>query len=304
MHRVIMSLIVTVALAAAPAALAQSPAPQETRPGNPAPLSGPKVTDKTTRPTIAARDLDGKVRRPETSPEEAAAKLLSLDKDARAKVDAVFAKRARTLEKFIEENLDLMSRLITAESATGREKFALFAETLEKSKALREDGPLDQQVRAALPEKDRKHFDRLLREYWDAIAAEDKQTPRDMGKPKGRVGAVIDEKFKSLGREIEAAYRRCERSGTLLYHYLFDSIEVTPEQEKQLRKLCSSYAVGGIDNKDKKAQGVMLANLMQILTKEQGQQLAAKFKGGGAPKYEKRKKADKPEKAEDPASMP
>lgn len=270
-------------------------------PINPAPLSGPKVAEKTTRPTIAARDLDGRVRRPEGSPEEAAAKLLTLDNDARAKVDAVFAKRARILETFIEENLDLMTRLITAESATGKEKFALFAETLDKSKPLREDGPLDQQVRSALPEPERKHFDRLLKEYWDAIAAEDKATPKDMGKPKGRVGAVIDEKFKSLGRELEAAYKRCERTGGLLYHFLFDSIDVTPEQEKQLRKLCSSYAMGGVDNKDKKAQGVMLANLMQILTQEQGQQLAAKFKGG-APKYEK-KKADKPA-ADEPNPAP
>jgi hypothetical protein len=248
-----------------------------------APLSGPKVVGKAERPTIAARDLDGRVRRPEGSPEEAAARLLELDAEHRAQVDVVFAQRAHILERFIEENLGLITRLTTAENAPGKEKFALVLEALDKSKGLRKEGPLDEQVRRALPEGEHRRFNKLLKEYWDAIAAEDQQQE----KPKGRIGAVVDEKFKSLGRELEAAYKRCEKGGGLLYHYLFDSIEVTPEQEKPLRKLCSHYAMGGLDNKDKKAQGLMLANLMQVLTPEQGQQLAAKFKGE-QPKYEKR----------------
>jgi|GEM_PF-5560246 len=272
--------------------LAQSqPGTQPTQPE--APLGGPKVIAKSAKPTIAARDLDGRVRRPEGSPEEAAAALLDLDKEPRAKLDALFARRAHTLDRFIENNLDLITRLTTAENAPGREKFSLVLETLNKSQELRADGPLDAQVRALLPDVQRKRFDKLLKEYWAAIAAEDQAQPT----PKGRVGAVVDEKFKSLGRELEAAYKRCEKGGGLLYHYLFDSIAVTPEQEKHLRKLCSNYAMGGLDNKDKKTQALALANLMQLLTPEQGQQLAAKFKGP-QPKYEKKAPAsDKPGQA-------
>jgi hypothetical protein len=283
--------IVVTVLAAVLSQTAQQPQPDG------APLSGPKVAGKAARPTIAERDLDGRVRRPEGSPEEAAARLLDLTPEHRAKLDAVFARRAHILERFIEDNLDLINRLTTAENAPGKEKFALALETLDKSKDLRENGPLDEQVRSVLPDQERRRFNRLLKEYWEGIAAEDKQ----QGKPKGRIGAVIDEKFKSLGRELEAAYKRCEKGGGLLYHYLFDSIEVTPEQEKPLRKLCSNYTMGGLDNKDKKSQGLMFVSLMQVLTPEQGRQLAAKFKGG-EPKYQKR--SSKPGEKEKPASPP
>ena len=254
-----------------------------------APLAGPRVEPaKAERATLVIRDIDGKVRRPETSPEEAAARLLELDGPTRARVDALFAERARALEEFIEKNLDLILRLVTAESAPGREKFALVVEAIGKTESLRKNGPLEAQVRGLLSEGERREFDRLLKEYWGAIAAEDRRQP----KPKGRVGAVLDERFKSLGREAEAAYKRCEKSGAILYHYLFDSIEVTDEQEKQLRSLCASYSMNGVDNNDKKAQGVMFASLVQVLTPEQGAELAKKFKGeSGTAKKKKVKPA-------------
>lgn len=248
-----------------------------------APLAGPKIAKPAAAPrSIVSVDLDGTVRRPPGSPEEAAARLLTLDVDTRARVDAVFAERGRELESFIENNLDLILRLMTAENAPGREKLALLGEALNKTEPLRRGGPLDRRVRALLPADQARVFDRLLKEYWDAIATEDKR----LAKPKGRLGAAIDEKFKSLGREAEAAYKRCERSGAILYHYLFDSIGVMPEQEKPLRALCAGYAMNGLDNKDKKAQAVMLAGLMQVLTPEQGAALARKFKGEGG--YKKR----------------
>ncbi len=253
-----------------------------------APLSGPRVGPaKVERPTLVVQDIDGRVRRPEMSAEEAAARLLELDPATRARVEALFAERARAFESFIENNLDLILRLVTAESAPGREKFALVVEAVNKTESLRKNGPLDAQVRGLLTDRQRREFDGLLKAYWDAIAAED----RRQAKPKGRVGAIIDERFKSLGREVESAYKRCERTGGVLYHYLFDSIEVTAEQEKQLRALCANYAMNGVDNNDKKAQGVMFASLVQVLTPEQGAELAKKFKGGAG--YQK-KKATRP----------
>jgi Spy/CpxP family protein refolding chaperone len=249
-----------------------------------APLAGPRVDPpEAEHATLVVQDIDGRVRRPETSPEEAAARLLELDAQTRARVDTLFADRARALEEFIENNLDLMLRLVTAESAPGREKFALVVEAVNKTESLRKNGPLDAQVRGLLDDRQRREFDRLMKGYWDAIAAEDRRQP----KPKGRVGAIIDERFKSLGREVEAAYKRCERTGGVLYHYLFDSIDVTAEQEKQLRALCANYAMNGVDNNDKKAQGVMFASLVQVLTPEQGAELAKKFKGGAG--YQKKK---------------
>jgi hypothetical protein len=270
-----MSISLLVVLGAA--VLTRSPQPE-------APLAGPRIAERAARPTIVQRGVNGELKQPEGSLEEAAVAQLKLEGDPKAKVEAVFATRALALESFIEDNFDLMVRLVGSGSAPGKEKLALAWEALQKFKPVTEPGPLDAQVRSALPENKAREFDRLMKEFYNAAVADDKATP----KPKGRIGIILEERFKSLGRELEAAYKRCERSGAVLYHYLFDSIGVTPEQEKHLRSLCATYAMGGLDDKDKKAQGVMFANVVQVLTPEQAAALGRKFKGGM--KYEKAKK--------------
>jgi hypothetical protein len=245
-------------------------------PDPPGALAGPRVAQSAKIATIVQRDLEGKVKRPEVPPEQAAAGALELDGVARANVDEVFAKRALVLDQFVGHNLGLLTRAVGVESAPGREKLLLALEVFQKLEPLRTKGPLDAQVRATLPEAARGAFDRLLSEYWDAIAAEGR---RAQPKPKPRFAAVAEEKLASLGREIEAAYKRSEKSGGVLYAYLFGEMTLTREQEGKLRELCSVYAAKGIDNLEKKEQLAFFAAATAIWDKEQRPAFVKKLQG-------------------------
>jgi hypothetical protein len=249
----------------------------ETKPAPPAPLAGHKVEQpQAPRPTIVERDFGGNIRRPEPTAVEAALAKLTLDDASRAKVDHILADRARILEAFVEKNLDLLTRFGAAEnSSDGRDKFFLAVEAFQKLEPLRANGPLDQQVRDALPPDQAKEYNRLLREYWNALAEEDSHTP----KPKGRVGIIIDEKLKDLGREIEAAFHRAERSGAVLYGYLFTGMTLSPEQSKRLHELCASYSAMGVDTADKKLQGTFFLAVTQVLEPDQRKAFVKRIKG-------------------------
>ena len=241
------------------------------------PLAGHAVDQKPeARATIVTRDFEGRVRRPDSTPVEAAVVELTLDAEARAKVDTVLAARARVLDEFVGKNLDLLTRFGAAENSTDAgDKLLLAVEAYQKLEPLRAQGPLDQQVRGALPPDQAKEYDRLLREYWTALAEEDSHAT----KPKGRIGVVLEEKMKDLGREIEAAFHRSERSGGVLYYYLFGSMTLTPDQSKRLHELCANYSMKGIDNQDKTAQGVFFLAATQVLEPEQRKAFVKKLKG-------------------------
>src|SRR5262249_37343741 len=146
-------------------------------------------------------------------------------------------------------------------STDGKEKFLLAVEAFNKLEPLRQRGPLDQQLRGAMSADHAAQFDRLCRQYWNALAEDDQK----LEKPKGRIGVVTEAKIKDLGREVEAAFHRAEKSGGVLYGYLFRSMKLTEDQSKKLHQLCADYSAGGLDNKDKTAQGAFFINVSQIL---------------------------------------
>src|SRR5438093_102916 len=90
------------------------------QPGTPTPLAGPAVAPAEPRATLVSFDLNGRVRRLESSPEAAALALLKLPEGARAKAEAVIAERAAAIDRFVGENLLLLSQLDTATKAGGK----------------------------------------------------------------------------------------------------------------------------------------------------------------------------------------
>lgn len=266
-------LCLLLALALCPAAIAQP------RPATDAPLSGPSASSKApdqARPTLVERDFMGELRHPDPTALEAAVKLLTLSDDETARVNKILADRALALDTFVEQHLDLIIRFGNAESSTnGREKFMLAVEAFQTLAPLRERGPLETQLKAALSPDNAAAFDRLLREYWDALAADDKKTP----KPKGRLGVVADAKLKDLGREVEAAFHRAEKGGGILYGYLFQGMTLGDDQRKRLHELCATYSQGGLDNKDKKEQGTFFLAVVQILDQDQRKAFVKRIQG-------------------------
>src|SRR5882724_8592014 len=85
-----------------------------------APLAGHMVEGVAARESIVERDFQGKVRRAEPTPIEAAVSKLKLEGEAKEKVERVFAERALVLDRFVEQNLDLLTRFGGAEQAGAR----------------------------------------------------------------------------------------------------------------------------------------------------------------------------------------
>lgn len=240
------------------------------------PLAGRRVETALEKVTLVERDFQGKLRPPEPTALEAAVAKLKLAGDERERVDKVLLDRSRLLETFVEGNLDLLTRFNGFEnSANGREKFFLVIEAYEKLAPLREHGPLDAQLRGAMSPDNAARFDRLLREYWNALVQEDHKEP----KPKGRIGVVAGAKVKDLGKEIEAAYHRSERSGGVLFGYLFKSMKLTDDQSKRLHELCANYSMGGLDNKDKTTQTAFFVAATQVLEPDQRKVFVKRLKG-------------------------
>jgi hypothetical protein len=274
----ISAVVLGVGVATAPA-WAQDAAPRKpevAQPADEAPLAGHPVEATHEKATVVARDFQGNLRIPEPTLVEAAVKALKLEGEERDKVDAILTERAKTLDKFVEDNLDLIIRFGNAEHSTdGKEKFLLAVEAFNKLEPLRQRGPLDAQLRAAMSPANSAQFNRLLREYWNALADDDNK----LLKPKGRIGIITDAKLKDLGREIESAFHRAEKSGGVLYGYLFRSMKLTDDQSKKLHDLCATYSMGGLDNKEKAAQAAFFISVTQVLEPEQRKEFGKRISG-------------------------
>jgi len=253
------------------AALAQ-PQPQP----DAAPLAGRPVETVPPKSTLVERDFMGVLRPPEPTALEAAIKLLTLSPDETERINTILAARSLALDKFVEQHLDLIIRFGNAEHSTDkREKLMLAVEAFGNLAPLRERGPLDTQLKSALSRDNAKAFDRLLREYWNALADDDKRQP----KPEGRVGIIAGAKLKDLGREIEAAFHRAEKGGGILYGYLFQGMTLKDDQRQRLHELCATYSQGGVDNKDKTQQGTFFLAAVQILDQEQRKVFVKRIQG-------------------------
>jgi hypothetical protein len=214
-----------------------------TPPPTPAPLSGPKVEDRPREDTIVARDFRGGVVRAETTPEEAAVRLMGLTGIESAPLDKIFLERARELDEFVVKNIDLLIKLNTA-GATGDkgDQLKLLLEAGGKLRGLWAHGTLRKRVRAALPPERLAEFDTLMKEYDDAVVAEKHAATPAGQKPEGRFGVLLGERLESLGREIARAYQRQEASGDLIYAFLLRDADLSADQEKKVKNIIRAYA--------------------------------------------------------------
>jgi hypothetical protein len=253
-----------------------APGQQQAAPKDADPLAGHPVQVAPATVTLVERDFQGNIRHPEPTVLEAAVAKLKLEGAERERVDRVLLDRSRVLEAFVEGNLDLLTRFGGFENSTdGKEKFFLAIEAYEKLAPLREHGPLDAQLRGAMSPENAARFDHLLREYWSALVQDDRKEP----KPKGRIGVIAGAKFQDLGKEVEAAYHRSERSGGVLYSYLFKSMKLSDDQSKRLHELCANYSASGLDDKDKTTQAAFFIAATQVLEPDQRKAFVKRLKG-------------------------
>lgn len=262
-----------------PAALAQTQTPQPTTaPPSPA-LSGPPVAQAPVRVSLVERDFNGNVRRPETTPEEAALSLLNLPGNAKDKAGEILQRRAAVIDRFVAENLDLLNKLGTS-SGNKLEQFGLGMEAFQKLEKLWSGGPLWEQIKAALPDEPGKKFDALMREYWDALAEEGKKVPSDEGKKRGRFEVVTAERFQIFAKEIERSFTRQAESGMLFVTYLTADLNLTDSQKQRIRQMSLEFARKYGTKPAEEDLKFLYLDVVSILSPEQREKFMKKVQGG------------------------
>jgi hypothetical protein len=245
----------------------------------PAVLGGPAIAETPAHATLVARDFNGSVRRPETTPEEAALSLLNLPEEARKGALAIFQRRAAVIDKFVSENLDLLNKLGTS-SGNKLEQFALGMEAFQKLEKVWSGGPLWEQVKAALPEEPAKKFDALMREYWDALIEEGKKTPNEEGKKRGRFEVVVAERAQIFFKEVEHSFTRQAESGMLFVTYLTQDLDLTESQKQRVRQMSLEFARKYGTKPTEEEQKFLFLDVVSILDEKQREKFMKKVTGG------------------------
>lgn len=272
---------------AAPLCLSQTSTPG-TSPDVP-PLAGPHAVesvDRATQPTLVAHDFNSNVIRPEASAEEAAAQLLKLDPTAKEPIERLLRERMRIVDKFVATNLDLLTKFGNAEATGDKvDQVLLLTQAAQKLMPLWKRGPLHSEIEKQLPPDAKAEYERLLDEYYAAVRQE---TLRNTGEKKPLWAIRVDERLKSLGREIERSFKRQLYNGEILFQYITPKLGLRAEQEPRIREVCAKFAEELNGNDATKAQQVrFVLELGKALDNDQRRILGKLLKGQQAKKADK-----------------
>ena len=245
-----------------------------------APLQGPVVSPRLDRPTLVHVDFNGRIRRPETSPEHAAVTLMRLPADLQAAADAVFARRADRLDHFVSENLLLLSQLDTAgKSGDKLDQLSLLFQGFQKLAPILEEGPLREQVAAALPQPEAARFRALVNEYWSAIIAEGVRDSAAAGKHEARWQIDLAQRFEHLGKEIERSFERQTASGTLFVDYFMSQLDLSPQQQATIEQLKLDMLSRTDFRPSEKDQQLLALGALAYLNQQQREIVIQRLKG-------------------------
>jgi hypothetical protein len=206
----------------------------------PDPLAGPTVAAPAKRLTLVERDFDGKVRRLEVSPEEAAVRLLDLDSATKVKVNEAIAARSKLFDDFVRQNFDLLLKFASSQGNKA-DQGMLLRETFEKAAKIREHGRLQEHVLAVLPEDKKQIFAKLVDDYRAAVIGEEAKLPNEQGKPSGRTGAAIKTGLEQFGQDVKRAYERVIAEGQGKLETFLKQLDLSAEQDQKVRKLIVDF---------------------------------------------------------------
>ncbi len=287
MNRTARSLMVVSILGCPSVLLAQSDASKPTE----AVLSGPKVEAKAQARTLIERDETGRVRRLDIPPAEAALKLLDLDDATKEKTQAILDKRAAILDRIVKENLLLLVELSNATRSGDKEAARdLLRELAEKAEPLRTRGQLQEELSRVLPAEKSAELKQLVQEYARAIFADAEQARSSesmegegAGERRSRRGAMSKaaqaEYVAAVGRELKRSYDRVVTAAVQDFDELIKALDLTPEQEAEVRRIATDHFQKTAGNPTPKQKGEVFAQVYAKLNAEQRRALLKRARG-------------------------
>lgn len=235
------------------------------------PLAGPRVDRPgiATAPTLVERDFDGRLKRLEGLPVEAALDRMNLTGDERDAALKPLRARSLAIEKILRENLKLV---IDAQAAfkpgdDGRGQRAVVRLYELAQPVLGGPKPLDLAA-AELDDDHARELRRIVGEYTKA-AVEDRMAGHVDGKKADRFGAFVAENAATVFKEIELAAKRVFEGGDRDFQELSRKLELTPEQESKIQAMFIEMATAQNGPPDKMKQLQAMLSAYALLTDDQ-----------------------------------
>ena len=206
-----------------------------------------------------------------------------------------FKKRLeRAAERGTRETLTQLPQVLKAQYGLDLEEIkALVAE--KKAAQAQQRAPTTQEVRQENPrepgetkpdyearvkellEAQRAEFGRILEEYWDAVVDEHRRSePADKF---SWFGSMAQERLAVVGKQVEMAFQREEKSGAIAYAYLMKDLGLSKTQERRVRELIMEFTEKGGDSLPKAEKDRFFAGILAMLTPEQAEKLIKKIQG-------------------------
>jgi hypothetical protein len=255
------------------------------------PLAGPKLASDQIRPqSLIDRDFDGKIKRLEISPEEAAIALLDLTPSERASADEAIAARAADMDALVTAHLLDIVRLGGAfQSPRPGERAAAIREAYQLSGPILAKGRLIDRISLALPESQRTRYIALVDEYKKSLGDEliqqarhgkgdDVEFAAEVAKePKNiishRMRARIKLELESFSKEIQRSAERIIAEKQDQGNDFLSKLQLTMEQQSKIQGIYADLAGKyGLKDPPKSVQVVLFARVLQVLTPEQRKQ--------------------------------
>ncbi len=220
-----------------------TPALGQAQAGGPNPLAGPKVSAAAAA-TLVERDFQGRLRRLDLPPEEAALELISLTAEQRAACSAILQERAVILDKVVAGNLDLLVELANASQAGDKAALLRLAgEVYRELEPLRRRGSLESEFLRALPEGPGVRLQTLVGQYRTALRDEVVADAKAKGETLRVRQASARVALFELGQEIRRSYERQIAAGTAELEALIARLELRPEQDMKIRNMVSNFFI-------------------------------------------------------------
>ncbi|MFT3683394.1 MAG: hypothetical protein QM783_00475 [Phycisphaerales bacterium] len=252
----------------------------ESKPAEKGPLSGPKLPDRTGKPTLVEHGADGKVKRLDEWPALAAVRKLPIDENAKKAIAKLEATQAAALDKMMTESLPEIAAIAnafqsgdTAEGLAGVRKLRLNHPVLDERELLA------QRISALIGKEQGHELSLMVQEYWNALNQEAAGAAQSRGERTAANRVAMGEALRLLGQDIKASYDRVIGQQVHDFDVLIKSLGLTGEQESKVRAIVSdSFAKAG-GNTSKVDKTAVFWKIWRELDTRQRAALADQFKG-------------------------
>lgn len=218
-------------------------APAGNPPGNKQPSEDPKADETSKGKTIIERDADGKLKRIEITPEEAAIQIMDLDPAERERVNKILAERAAILDEIVMKNFNLLGKLHAAVQSGDQEAMSkAYAGFTPKLERLSDRGRLEDEIKPELRMDHAPEFQRLVAEYRQALLQDRIREVKAQGKEPAPQAIVNREMLIATGEQIRRAYNRTVGTKVAEFDSALSKLALKPEQETKIRGLAADFA--------------------------------------------------------------